>query len=56
MNQRWQDWVGLVLGAWLFLSPWLLTYAAAPAAAWSAWAIGIGTIVFLAIALAQPKP
>ncbi len=56
MNQRWQDWVGLVLGVWLFLSPWLLAYAATGAAAWSAWAIGVATIIFFAIGLAQPRP
>lgn len=54
--QRWQDWVGLVLGIWLFLSPWLLGYAAMQAAAGSAWVIGIATIVFFGIALAKPQP
>lgn len=56
MNQRWQDWVGLVLGVWLFLSPWLLAYTGMDQAAWSAWVVGIGTAVFFAIALAQPQP
>jgi hypothetical protein len=26
-TERWRDWVMLVLGAWLFLSPWILGFA-----------------------------
>lgn len=26
--RRWQDWVNLVLGVWLFISPWVLNFAA----------------------------
>lgn len=55
MQQRWQDWVGLVLGVLLFLSPWIVGYAAVTAAAASAWVIGIATVVFFAIALAKPE-
>lgn len=55
MTKRWQDGVGLVLGIWLFLSPWILAYTGMAAAAWSAWIIGAGTVLFFAIALAQPK-
>ena len=58
---RWQDWVTLILGIWLFISPWVLQFgagqAAAPVgvvngpviavshAAWNAWVLGV--IVFL---------
>lgn len=55
MKQRWQDWAGLVLGALLFLSPWIIGYAAVTTAAASAWVIGIATIVFFAIALVKPE-
>jgi len=24
---RWQDWVNLLLGAWLFISPWALGFS-----------------------------
>ena len=26
-HRRWQDWVNLLLGAWLFISPWVLLNA-----------------------------
>jgi hypothetical protein len=59
-TERWRDWVMLVLGAWLFLSPWILGFAggapagaepaaAGPAAAaWNAWIVGV-VITALAI-------
>ncbi len=37
----WQDWINLVLGVWLFISPWVLGYAGVPAAAWDAWVFGV---------------
>jgi hypothetical protein len=48
-KERWRDWVMLVLGVWLFLSPWILGFAAAMPAgeamgapvAWNAWIVGI---------------
>lgn len=55
MKQRWQDWVGLVLGAWLFFSPWILGYSAASVAAGNAYILGIATFVFFAIALRNPR-
>jgi hypothetical protein len=59
-TERWRDWVMLVLGAWLFFSPWILGFAgAAPAGAaeavtgpamnaWNAWVVG-AVIAVLAI-------
>lgn len=48
--RRWQDDVNLVLGVWLFLSPWLLLYGAEQAtAAWNAHVVGI---VIAALSLA----
>jgi hypothetical protein len=59
-TERWRDWVMLVLGAWLFLSPWILgfaggapagaepTVAGPAAAAWNAWIVGV-VITALAI-------
>ncbi|MGD8378826.1 MAG: SPW repeat protein [Gammaproteobacteria bacterium] len=54
MQQRWQDWAGLVLGAWLFFSPWILGFATASVAAGNAFILGIGVFVFFAIALSKP--
>lgn len=27
-TNNWQDWVNLILAGWLFISPWVLGYAA----------------------------
>ncbi|HWI28692.1 MAG TPA: SPW repeat protein [Stellaceae bacterium] len=32
-SNRWQDWTNLVLGLWLFISPWVLRYASGAATA-----------------------
>jgi hypothetical protein len=54
---HWQDWLNLVIAVWLFISPWVLNFAAvvpgsglpgavaAMAAAWNAWILGV--LVFL---------
>lgn len=39
--RNWQDWVSLVLGVWLFISPWQLQYVdVSPVASQAAWVIG----------------
>jgi hypothetical protein len=38
---RWQDVVNLLLGAWLFVSPWVLGFNTAGIVATSAWVFGI---------------
>jgi len=48
-NARWQDMVNFVLGAWLFISPWVLGFSDAGVIATSAWIFGI-IIVLLALA------
>jgi hypothetical protein len=57
---KWQDWANLILAVWLFLSPWILGFAAArgadPAAAnasWNAWLFGIVIGVIAAVAIAR---
>ena len=65
-RNRWQDWVNLLLAIWLFISPWVLQFAAgnatAPAAgndfpaanaAWNAWVLGV--IVFLVALSARSR-
>ncbi|MBI5164282.1 MAG: SPW repeat protein [Magnetospirillum sp.] len=49
----WQDWVNLIIGAWLFVSPWVLGYADLPAAAWNSWIFGIVVAVVSIAALIQ---
>lgn len=45
--QLWQEWINLLLGAWIFISPWALGFAwgALPAASWDHWIVG--ALVFL---------
>lgn len=51
--RRWQDWANLILGAWLFVSPWALGYDAT--AAFNAHIVGFGVVVFALIAAYMPK-
>jgi hypothetical protein len=52
--RRWQDGANLVLGAWLFLSPWVLNYSSTPAA-WNAYVTGAAIVLFALIAAYMPK-
>lgn len=57
MKQRWEDWINLVIGVWLFLSPWILGYIATRnAASWNAFIVGGAFVVFTVWALSIPKP
>jgi len=39
--RNWQDWISLLLGAWLFVSPWGLEYVGtSPLASEAAWVLG----------------
>ena len=42
---KWEDWVGIALGAWLLVSPWVLGYSDEGAAAMNA--LVLGTILVL---------
>jgi hypothetical protein len=48
---HWQDWLNLILGVWLFFSPWILAFASpsgngiAMAASWNAWVLGVAVFV-----------
>ena len=52
--RRWQDWANLVLGAWVFASPWVLNYGGTTAAL-NAYVMGGGIVVFALIAAYMPK-
>jgi hypothetical protein len=55
-ERRWQDTVNLILGVWLFLSPWLLGYASTTVnASWNARNFGVALVVFSAIAVSMPQ-
>lgn len=53
-EKRWQDWLMLALGIWLFVSPLYLGYVDIPQAAWNAYVVGVGLIVFSIVAIARP--
>lgn len=55
-KQRWQDWTALVLGAWLFLAPFVTSYGPlSGTAAWNSYIIGATVVIFAAWALVQPE-
>lgn len=40
-----QEWIILVLGAWIFVAPWVLGFTPLPKASWDHWVVG--ALVFL---------
>ena len=50
-TRRWQEWVSLVAGAWLFASPWILGFTGVAVAAWSAYILGAAVVVAASWAL-----
>jgi hypothetical protein len=55
-EKRWQDWLNLLIGIWLFISPWVVGFAGTEtAASWNAWILGAGIVVFSAIAVSMPQ-
>lgn len=50
----WQEWLNLVVGALLFISPWVLGFSQSPAASWTAWVLGVLLVVVALWALAAP--
>src|SRR5262245_47134573 len=64
ISNRWQDWVNLLLGAWLFISPWVLGFAKTGAegggghssASTNAWIFGVIVIILSIAALAKALP
>jgi hypothetical protein len=40
----WEEWINLIAGAWVFVSPWVLGYYGQPAAMWNA--LIVGALVF----------
>lgn len=43
--QFWQEWLTLILGAWIFAAPWALGFTGLPAASWDHWFVG--ALIFL---------
>ncbi len=53
-TRRWQDWVLLILGIWLFVSPfWMAGYASTEGvSAWNSYIFGVLVVAFAWAALA----
>jgi len=51
---RWQDWINLLAGAWLFFSPWILAFTGTTVAAWNAWILGAAVFLVSLWALGSP--
>lgn len=52
---KFQDWSILVLGAVLFLAPWLFGTTSTVVGSWNAWIVGIVFVVVSLLALARPS-
>jgi|HigsolmetaAR202D_1030399.scaffolds.fasta_scaffold01190_1 small neutral amino acid transporter SnatA (MarC family) len=52
---RWQDWVNVILGAWLIVAPWALDVASQMPAAGTIWLLGAAIAVFAGISVYMPK-
>jgi hypothetical protein len=49
---RWQDWVNLVLGVWLFISPWALRFwGTMPGSSGNFLMVGVALVVFALVGL-----
>ena len=56
MKKRWQDWVMLAFGIWLFFSPYFLDYLSVSGpAAWNSYIFGIVLVVMAGFALADRR-
>jgi hypothetical protein len=49
---RWQDWVSLVLGVLLFISPWIFGTFTQGSSALDAWIVGVIGVILALVALA----
>lgn len=52
---RWQDWLNVILGAWLVVSPWVLDFADTQPAAGTTWFLGAAIVIFAGTAVYMPK-
>jgi len=54
-KQRWQDWINLILGVWLFITPFLGLDALTSVVAWNSYVFGVIVAVLSVWALVQPR-
>lgn len=53
-KQRWQDWILVIGGAWLFVAPWVLGTSTDAASSWNAWILAVLVVVAGWWSLARP--
>jgi hypothetical protein len=54
--KRWQDLGNILLGTWLFISPWIVDYVLGmPLAAKNSFILGLAIVVFAAVAIYIPQ-
>ncbi len=51
----WEEWVNLVLGVWIVLSPWIFGYATETGLLWNSIVVGAIIAVFSALALPEAR-
>jgi hypothetical protein len=53
----WQEWINLILGAWIFVAPWALGFAGDrfPAASWDHWVVGALIFIISALNIASAR-
>jgi hypothetical protein len=54
MARRWQDWVSLIVGAWLVASPWVLGFSSETTILWTMAGVGAAVVLVAVWALAAP--
>jgi hypothetical protein len=50
-NNPTAEWINVVLGVWLFISPWVLGYTGVKDGSWNAWIFGVVTVILALWAL-----
>jgi SPW repeat len=53
--RRWKEWVNIVLGAWMLISPWLLHFSGLTALTWNAVISGVVVIICSCWALGEER-
>ncbi len=55
-RQLWQEWLSLILGAWIFIAPWVLGFHGLHEASFVHWIVGALIFAISASSLSQLSP
>ena len=59
-NANWENWLNLVMGAWVFIIPWSVSHSmpslSGSGAMWNFWVVGAVVFISAAMALQDIKP